>query len=614
MMIFLNIWKWTKRWCSGRREPFHKRAVLEPESLKLQEVLVITHSGDPHAKAILFNLQMALQYAALPSVIHNIDDGPQPPALDTFSVVVLCTELLGKLTTETANELRKFVKQGGGMVVAHRGWNSLLNECFGFPHDLYEPEILDSGDEDFVVVKEILPGARGAKLKPDQYCGNYSYIVSKETLASGCTVLATNEYGRPLCWKFQHGKGRTIFWNTVILSEKFMRGFLIQSILDCKPLSAMRLFGFAMIQIDDSPPPVNDGYLEPISTEYPGMDVNSFYSNVWYPDMMELKRKHSLTFTHYCILNYEDGGTELASNSEYSSSLFGSVIVKRRFGPPWSTGLGDGEELGFHGYNHVPLISDYWNDPAATDAAMVLARKLWKGGVSEQLPVSYVPAGNELHSEQLEALTKAFPELKVICTTYSSGNHANGEFREFGPEPWNNALTCIPRETAGYVMTEYAKVLMLSQLGNLGIWTHYIHPDDVFDIPFDGEVTGDTRNPHVRFWREANADGQEGLHDCFSGWIEFVREHFPWIDFLTTSAAAERFSEHSETIPAIAVGNKSIWINATKKGKYYLRVSGALIIVPAATETVEILDCQELEDGRLYVVQCPAGETTVTFF
>ncbi len=611
MMGIQDAWK---RWRSASWLSPRTPEPPAPEKLRLQEVLLVTHSNDPHAGSIVFNAEMALRYAGLPSIVHVLSDDGSLPALGSFAVVVLCTELIGELTPPTARDLSDFVRQGGGLVVAHRGWNEQLTECFGMKTGLDEPEMSETENEDFRFVQAVFPGVAGARLSPDQYCGNYGFLLSAADLSDKSEVLADDGNARPLCWKSPFGNGQTVFWNSVILSEKCMRGFLVQSILACRPLSAMRVIGFGMIQIDDSPPPVSDSHLEPISSEYPGMDANVFYHDIWYPDMSSLRSRYGLCYSHYSVINYEDGGSKLAGDNTYAASLFGNAIARKRFGASWREHLHQDDELGFHGYNHVPLISDNWGDPAAVDAAMKLARELWIDGVSERLPTSYVPAGNEFHPEQLKALVGAFPEITIVCSTYSAGHHDNGEFREFGPEPWHEALICLPRETAGYVMTDYGRIRMLSQLANFGVWTHYIHPDDIFDIPVGGEVTGDTRNREYRFWRKGNAQGQQGLYDCFAHWIGFARKHFPWIEFLTTSKAAERFAQCSGSMPAIAAGRKRLWINAETGGIYYLRVSGAMNIAPASTRAIEILDCQEISVGRLYVVKCRAGETDIDFF
>lgn len=596
------------------RWPKRMREEVRPEKLKLQEVLIVTHSGDLHAQAVVSNAQMALHYAALPSVTHAIDDGLVMPPLDSFSVVVLCTEFLGALTEERAIEIREFVRQGGGLVVAHRGWNNLLNTCFGLPDDLEEPEMLDNPDTELCFNAEVFPGARGAKLRADEFCGNYSYRVTRLDLSEKCSVMVTDGEGKPLCWKHEFEKGRTIYWNSVALAEKSMRGFLVQSILESRPVSAMRILGFGVIQIDDSPPPINDSQLEPISVEYPAMNANKFYRDVWYPDMAELRSTYRLAFTHYCVLNYEDGGTEWAKDTDYAEKLCASPIARYRFGPAWAALLHPADELGFHGYNHVPLITEYWSDPAAVVSAMALARRLWLAEVSDQLPASYVPAANEFHRGPLDAILDAFPEIKVISSTYSNGSFRNGGFREFGNELWKPTVSCLPRETAGYVMTDYRRLQMLSQLANSGIWTHYIHPDDVFDVPVDGHVTHETRNPLRRFWRKTNERGQDGLYICLSKWITFVRQKFSWIEFLTTSAAAERLSAFSDIVPTIAGGRNRIWIKAEIDGIYYLRACGSLNLVPACTQSIDILDCQDVHDGRLYVVRCPAGVSTIDFF
>ncbi|MFU1881084.1 DUF2194 domain-containing protein, partial [Enterococcus faecium] len=76
------------------------------------------------------------------------------------------------------------------------------------------------------------------------------------------------------------------------------------------------------------------------------MTVSDFYTNVWWPNMVSLADKYGIKYTGVIIENYEDdttGSTERQSDSS-RFTYFGNMLLQM------------GGEIGYHGYNHQPLM------------------------------------------------------------------------------------------------------------------------------------------------------------------------------------------------------------------------------------------------------------------
>lgn len=116
-----------------------------------------------------------------------------------------------------------------------------------------------------------------------------------------------------------------------------------------------------LLSLDDFPSPVPSGDGTYVKRDY-GTSIQEFYSNIWWPDMLNLASKYGLKYTGVMIENYEDKTdgeiTKQTDNERFQ--YFGNMVLHQ------------GGELGYHGYNHQPLcLGD-------TDYGDVLPYKTWK--------------------------------------------------------------------------------------------------------------------------------------------------------------------------------------------------------------------------------------------
>ena len=106
--------------------------------------------------------------------------------------------------------------------------------------------------------------------------------------------------------------------------------------------------------IDDFPSPVPGGNSTYIQEDY-GMSIEEFYTQVWWNQIYELAEKYNIRYTGLVIENYSDQveGPFPRNRDTQRFQYFGNMLLRQ------------GGEIGYHGYNHMPLCLvgfDYQGD------------------------------------------------------------------------------------------------------------------------------------------------------------------------------------------------------------------------------------------------------------
>lgn len=572
-----------------------------PASVFPQEVLLVCHSADVHGLAVMENICTGLDFTKIRFSILDLRRRTAWPALDAYKSVIICTEMIWELPADKAARLEDYVYAGGGLLIAYRCWNEHLSEMFGAGRNGFEPDMhLTSG---LRFDKDLFPGSSGLEIDDSDWLFEHSrFDIEAGELSPGSTILASDLDGRPILWVRLLGKGRLVYWNTGVLFCRALRGFIVQSILDAMQIGVGAIAGFAMFHVDDFPTSLSSARLEPVASEFPELDWDGFFFGVWHDDMMALRAKHNLNYTWYTIMNYHDVDTAPGADPS-APQADGRNILEARFGHIRQTAAGD--EYGFHGYNHEPMTVGSWPDLTTLRSKLQQARKLWESTVPAPMPTSWVPANNWYHAEHVRVLRDVFPELSSVCGLFSSGEAELGEYREFGPEPWENSLLCLPRETYGYVLKPELRMMMLSQIACMGVWTHFVHPDDVYDIPSSDNGTGYHRNPQTLMWRAAGKDGRPSLFAQLDDWIAQVRSAYPWLEFVTTSEAESRYRNHVENQVEVVSSDGTVEIRSNVGGLFYVRTRREASL--HADEGGNVVDRRKVEDGLLHIVRCSAG-------
>ena len=116
-------------------------------------------------------------------------------------------------------------------------------------------------------------------------------------LDAACTVhVASNGANAvPMLWERNYGKGRFVV-NNHGMCEKVTRGLTAAAYSLLQDVFAYPVINSSVFFLDDFPSPVPMGNGEYIR-KYFGRDISSFYSNIWWPDMLELAEEHGVKYT-----------------------------------------------------------------------------------------------------------------------------------------------------------------------------------------------------------------------------------------------------------------------------------------------------------------------------
>lgn len=299
-------------------------------------------------------------------------------------------------------------------------------------------------------------------------------------LKQECEVYleSDGEHAVPLIWKKEQGEGRIIVCNLGFM-EKAYRGFYSSAYSLLQDVFAYPVINASTFYIDDFPSPVPGGNSEYIERDY-GMSISDFYTNVWWRDIYNLAEEYGIRYTGLVIEQYSD---EVEPPFERNDNIqryryFGNML------------LAQGGEIGFHGYNHMPLCTvgfDYndeydsyrlWKTYDDMKASITELKEFCETTFPREKFQVYVPPSNILSAEGREAL-KETTDIKAIASVYlqdASGIPYDQEF-----EVAEDGIVETPRVISGYILDDYMQIAALSELNFHYVNTHFQHPDDTLD-------------------------------------------------------------------------------------------------------------------------------------
>lgn len=381
--------------------------------------------------------------------------------------------------------LNEWVYNGGGLQVMFppnvNGYFQLMQKTLGIRGISSDMAFVDkihfTGDF-------MLGGSRDFEIT-DPYESSLSVSLNED-----CTVHleSAGDSPVPLIWSRDVGKGRIVFDNLSFLTKDY-RGFYSASYSLLGDTCAYPVINSSTFYIDDFPSPVPGGNSDYIKDDY-GMTIEEFYIQVWWNNIYDLGEKYDIRYTGLIIEQYSDiVEAPFERNADVQRyRYFGNMLLRQ------------GGELGFHGYNHMPLCLigfDYGNEYDTY--------KLWesyddmKQSIQELKEFSqnifpdeqfrvYVPPSNILSDEGREMLITEFPEIVAIASLYLPGDIAY--VQEF--EVSDDGVVETPRIISGYLMESDTYIAALSELNFHFVNSHFQHPDDVLDEDRGAKLGWDT--------------------------------------------------------------------------------------------------------------------------
>lgn len=395
------------------------------------------------------------------------------PSLNRYRTVLIVMPELDSLGDELVSIMR-WVEGGGNMMLA------MTPEKTGYL-DAIGPQIgIESSAYDYVMTKGIKP-ARDFMLG-----GGHTYMFSgpfKSSLSLNlnekATVEAVSANGHtPLIWSADVRSGRTVTCNIGIYG-KVVRGFYASAFSLLGSATAYPVINSAAFYLDDFPSPVPSGDATYIKRDY-GMSIADFYSKVWWPDLTKLAERYGIRFTGVMIENYGDDTKDapVRQKDESHFSYFGGLLLKQN------------GEIGYHGYNHQPLVlpnTDYgdeyayhqWPNRKAVVASLRELIAFQKSVLPAATASVYVPPSNILSKEGRQTIGRDVPEIRTIASTYLPSDSKLPYVQEFGVA--DDGIVEAPRIVSGGMVGDYMRLAAESELNMHFVSTHFMHPDDMLD-------------------------------------------------------------------------------------------------------------------------------------
>ena len=440
---------------------------------KATNLLVIDSSqeGVSDAESMLDRVLLDMK---VPTVTVDLAQGDEIPTLKQYQTMVIAMPNLDPLG-EHVLQIMQWVKKGGGVMFA------MTPERTGYL-DVIGPQIgIESSAYKYVVTEGITPS------KDFMLGGGQTYMFSDPFKSSLSVALndraqveAVSSNGRtPLVWRNAVESGTAVMCNIGIYGKVF-RGFYASAFSLLGSAMAYPVINSAAFYLDDFPSPVPSGNGKYIKHDY-NMSISEFYSQVWWPDLVRLAERYGIRFTGVMIENYgddtKDDPVRQTDNTQFE--YYGGLLLRQN------------GEIGYHGYNHQPLVlpnTDYGNEYTYVQwpnrKAIVDSLNELIAFQKTVLPAAtssvYVPPSNILSSEGRQIIGEDVPQIRAIASMAFPPDSSLEYVQEFGVAA--DGVVEAPRIVSGsMVNNSYMRLAAVSELNMHYVSTHFMHPDDLLD-------------------------------------------------------------------------------------------------------------------------------------
>lgn len=483
------------------------------------DVLIVYHSADDFEPVAMQTMADTLGEMRIAFRAADLSISPLP-SLDGVSMLLLCCRSLAPLNDDLEN-LVAWIEAGGkfGIMMAPEVdspfrilYRKLGISEIGSGYTQYDSLRYTSG---------LLP------LWGDQvFSSNLHDFALPARLEKDCTVHIQSAGSEtiPLFWERDVGKGRVAVLNNFLLAGKDSRGFAAQVIFALDDTVIYPIMNAGMVFLDDFPAPQPEGFNDELLKDY-GYDIQGMYRNRWWPDMKSLTWKYGLRYTGVLIETYNETVEPPFEPEDTDGALlkfFASELLQ------------SGGEIGLHGYNHMPLCPPgfpyrdeayvTWPDAQFMRQGMEELARYGKKMIPDANFYTYVPPSNYLSNEGRAALLAAVPGIRVISGLYLAETGVEALTQEFREE--DDRTISVPRISSGFLADGYTGFVAAQELMLHGVFSHFIHPDDILD-----ESRG-------------AKSGWDEMFRQFSGTVAALTQTYPKLRFSTSAegaAAVQRY-------------------------------------------------------------------------
>ena len=548
---------------------------------RVQDVCVVI--GDIKNKdSVVNNFKYAFKYAKIKSTF--IDAEQLSPVIGDdllpYDVLVLATETVNNIPF---NAVRDYVNKGGNLIFANP---ANLNDQFRDLAGIKEYGGKDKFKEGFEFDPDFTMNRVPVKAE-----GNT--VTVRRAMLSKCRVLATvldktEKQRYPVLWEKTLGKGRILYWNIdqILNGDKGFRGAIVQCIHYIRDNFVTGMANIGMMMIDDLPAPLwnlnyreyridyyekllkdesNSREQEKIKSiikklrNYSNITDTNFIKDTWIKDIESFEKKFGFKYSTFLIFNYNRNTNIKKDKSDnsfpiedfYLSENNAVVKIAERIRT-------NGWELALHGYNHQSLTltkpehydSLPWQDKNTMLAALNSAKKEWISIFGEfALPFTYVAPHNIIDNAGISALAEVFPSINVLATLYVSDQ---GESEQEFEWTKDRRFFQIPRISSGYIVNPANKYFIYDCIFNFGVVSHFVHPDDVFDVS-----------------RSSGFAGWDAMKAGFEEEFTQVKKCNPSLRWMTAKDAFDEFQFYNSVNIRVKESGKTITVESSDGSERY---------------------------------------------
>lgn len=548
---------------------------------KATNLLVIDSSqeGVSDAESMLDRVLLDMK---VPTVTVDLAQGDEIPTLKQYQTMVIAMPNLDPLG-EHVLQIMQWVKKGGGVMFAmtpeKTGYLDVIGPQIGIESSVYKYVVTEgiTPSEDFML------GGGQTYMFSDPFKSSLSVALNDRA-----QVEAVSSNGRtPLVWRSSVESGTAVMCNIGIY-VKMVRGFYASAFSLLSSAMAYPVINSAAFYLDDFPSPVPSGNGKYIKRDY-NMSISEFYAQVWWPDLVRLAERYGIRFTGVMIENYGDDtkNDPVRQTDNTQFEYYGGLLLRQN------------GEIGYHGYNHQPLVlpnTDYGNEYTYVQwpnrKAIVDSLNELIAFQKTVLPAAtssvYVPPSNILSSEGRQIIGEDVPQIRAIASMAFPPDSSLEYVQEFGVAA--DGVVEAPRIVSGsMVNNSYIRLAAVSELNMHYVSTHFMHPDDLLD--------------EDRGAKEGWETYRKGLED----YLDWLEQSAPSIRMQTgteCAAAVQRFSGLTVSMAAsddswdLHLGNliDQGWLmfranNGTPgrvRGGSLTKLTGNLYLLKATSATVHI--------------------------
>lgn len=565
-------------------------------------VLILKNQSEDFSPGAADQVVRSLDYAKIPYITTDLGIISRELNIPkSVKSLIITTQSVAALSDVELERMVQFVARGGSIVFVGPVLDQRLGFLQGFRADS-ELEV-DSLNTGFHLTEEAFPGMKGESydisgLQPHFGVQAASFENNVTTLAGTATDI-----DQPFITSRSLGLGEVITVNSFVVEGKIYRGILFSAILRGLKSIPYQVANVSTIFLDDFPAPIYNEKLPPIDEEY---DVShaDFVTKIWWPDMKALADSFSIDYAAMVAFNYNANVVPPFDFQEWrqgtvafnESILDGSIFLAKDI-------RDSRHELAFHGYNHFSLWEQDWDNVNFMISALQAARKRWQVDNLGRLPTNYVPPTNNIDSVGLEAIIRGMPSIKYMSSLYL-GDIEQGGGREFDPDPYVPAhIFNYPRITDGFTMETNSLFNQQGMQLLTGIWSHFVHPDDVFQVVQRQEDDFSSRNPLGLGWQNSEGYGY-GLYDLLSNRIKYTLNHYPLNDFVSATHGAMVAEDWRQSLTRYEHRENNLLIRSGYRTNYVPNIDNNerswFIYVPNedAEAVEEVLKDQQIQPTR----------------